>query len=190
MNTIEKIEYLRGKADINYEEARIILEKHNDDVVKALCELEKRGLVYNTKKSQSKNNNNSQEKSKTNDTNQKDEKSFGDSLKELFRKGNENRLVVKRNNDIIANISINYTLFFIIFAPHLAVFTLVLTLILGYKIRFKKEKSHSDIKVNEFVEKAASNVKESVKSFVEEFDKEDEIVDVYDDEYGEIIIED
>ncbi|MFP4698026.1 MAG: DUF4342 domain-containing protein [Eubacteriales bacterium] len=146
MISIEQIEYLRSKGNISYEEAKHLLEKYDGDVVKALCELEKRGKLSNNKK---------------------EESTFMDSLKELFRKGNENRLLIKRKNDVIANFSINYTIVFIIMAAPLALVSIILVLILGYKIKFKKE-NHGDYDMNDFVDKATSNVKNSVKSMVEE----------------------
>ncbi|TCK98471.1 uncharacterized protein DUF4342 [Natranaerovirga hydrolytica] len=194
MNNIEKIEYLKGKGNISYEEANKLLEANDGDVIKVLCEMEKQGLLSEEKNKKKQNNSNKQSnnKQKNNSNNKKQEeskqeKTFGDSLKELFNKGNENRLVIKRDNDLIANISINYTILFIILAPHLSIVTVILILLLGYKIRFKKDKKYrSSEKVNDFVEKAKKNVKKSVESIVEEEIEED----TEDDDENEVTIED
>lgn len=149
MITIEQVEFLKSKADISYDEAKKLLEKHNGDMVEALTELEKSGKI--NKKTYNK------------------EKSLGSSFKRLFKKGHENRFVVRRGDDVIANLSINFMIFTLIFAGHFLLVSLIIILLLGYKINFKKEKStecaYSSVK--DFVKEAKQNVENTVNNLTQ-----------------------
>ena len=66
MELFEKVQVLKKKADISYEEARDLLEATNGDLVEAMVQLERRGRV------------NSHDKAEESDT--REAKSFGRSL--------------------------------------------------------------------------------------------------------------
>lgn len=176
MITVDQIEYLKNKANITYNEAKTLLEKYDGDVIKALCELEERDKLYKTNKEGKRDK-------------AKEEKTFFDHLKDLFRKGYQNRLIVKRNQDVIANFSVNFTLIVILFAPHLSIFSLVLILILGYRIRFKKEGNRTNFEVNEFVNQATQTVKRTVKNIMDEDEITETVKEETVDGYNEVNIE-
>lgn len=176
MVKIEDIEYLRTKAGISYEDAKELLEKNNGDVVKALCDLEQTGKLGNK------------------NTNNKKEKTLFDQLVDLCKIGYENRLVVKRKEDIILNLSINFVIFTFVVALHISFIGFLLSIILGYKISFQKEGSNTNADaeqtVKDFVDKAGVNLKKTVNEFVKDNDNETEIkVKETEDGFNEATIE-
>ena len=150
MITIEQVEYLKSKANISYEEAKGLLEKYNGDMLEAVTELERAGKIGKGKSVPK-------------------EKTPVSSIKGLFKKGYENRLVIKRKEDVIANLSINFTLLTFLIAGHFAFFTFLIILFMGYKISFKNETSgEKKCDMNEFFEKAKTNVADVVNNLVKE----------------------
>ncbi len=173
--SFEQIEKLRSMANVTYEEAKEILEKYDGDMVKAIVELEKEGKLNS-------NCNNQQQ--------QTDEDSIFNSIKYWFKKGNENRLIIKDGEDTILNFSINFTILSVIFAFHLAVFGFILIIVLGYKIRFGKKEGNT-LDVTEFAKATAQKVKQTVDDFDLDIDShrketevENENKDVKEDEDG------
>jgi len=151
MITFEQIEKLKELADISFEEAKAILEKYDGDIIKATVELERQGKVRNNSKY---------------NKDSKQEKNFMTTLKELFNKGQLTRFTIKRKEDVIVNLSINFTIVLLIFGFHIFVIGLVFSLFSGYKIKIIKEKGPV-VEVDEFVSKASQNIKNVVNNMTE-----------------------
>ncbi len=154
--TIEQVEYLRTKADITYEEAVEILEKYQGDVAKCLVELEKIGKIRNNTYT---NNNNS---------NQNSGEEFKKNVKKVYNNSVRHRFIIKKGDTVIVNLSLLYMLAALIVAPHLTIVSAIAAIFLGYKINIQKEETDDyEVDLKEQVNKAAGNIKNTVKDFTE-----------------------
>ncbi len=89
--TLKKIDMLRERANLSYEEAEEILENSNGDIIEALvfCEREK-------------------EKKKRKFSNEKiDIDEFIEYIRSLIKSGNVTRIIIRNENNILVNIPIN-----------------------------------------------------------------------------------
>ncbi|MEG1257031.1 DUF4342 domain-containing protein [Clostridium sp.] len=89
-NTLKKIEMLRDRANLSYEEAQEILEKFNGDIIEALiyCERQKQN-----------NNKNFNEKIS--------ESEFVNYIKSLIKSGNVSRIIIRTDENTLVNIPVN-----------------------------------------------------------------------------------
>ena len=176
MITFEQIEKLRELADISFEEAKTILEKYDGDIIKATVELEKQGKLKDYVKLNKKG---------------KEEKKLMNTLKAWFNKGQSTRFLVKRKEDIIINLSMNFTIILLLFGFHIFIIGLVLSLFNGYKIKIIKEKSRV-VEVDEFVNRASENIKNVVNNMTntsQEKKTEDKSDSKSKEDYNEFTIE-
>jgi hypothetical protein len=148
--TIEKIEELKKRSKISYEEAKILLEKHNGNVVEALIELEK-----NKKISES-------------CSRGKESYEGMSKIKKLFNRGNCIRLIITRKNETIANVPLNYLILAMILGFHLMVLSLIIVFITGCKMSIKKGEGEL-VDVDDAIIDAAHKVRTSAESFAEDF---------------------
>ena len=142
--TLEDVEYIRSRSNVTYDEIIALLDAYEGDVVRVMAELERSGKLRSGIST---------------------EKSFGETLKGLLRKGYENRMVVRKGDRIISNFSIIFMLIALCFAFHVTIPALLFAVIFGYKINFKKEEAA----VKDFnniiytTKKAAESVKNEFK---------------------------
>lgn len=141
-SSIEQIDLLRKRANINYEEAKKILEKCNGDIVEALIYLE------NNKKIKKKNKNECTDK-------------FYNTVKKLVQKGNETKIVARKKGNTVLTVPVNIGILFSIFAFPVVLGSLVLALITKHSIRIKKD-SGDDLKVNKVLDKVTNKVTKAV----------------------------
>lgn len=85
--TLEKIEMVKDRTGVSYKEAKDALEKADGSVVDAIIEIEE-----NIDSSYVRGNTSS---------------SIADKLKELIRKGNASKIVVKKDDDTLINLPVN-----------------------------------------------------------------------------------
>ncbi len=150
--TIEDIELIRRKSGISYQEAVALLDYHNGNVARALVDLERNGRIKPEK---------AQSKVKV-ETNSDVAKFFG----KLYRF----RLKVKKDDTIIVNLSLLFSIVALLVSPHLVLIGLVLALILGYRISFdKKDPAFVTANLERMVRHAGENVRESVSDFTRGF---------------------
>ncbi|SES97218.1 protein of unknown function [Natronincola peptidivorans] len=152
---LEKIDLLRNRANVSYEEAKTALEKSDNDLVEALILLEKDNKTKPDKKKES-------------ETFVNNATSF---IKDIIEKGNETRLIIKKEERNIVNLSLTVTVIGSIVAPVIPLAGIPLALITRHKIRIEK-KNGEDMKVNKVFDKVSSSVN-SIMDGTEKDPKED-----------------
>lgn len=148
--TIEDVEILRQKSGISYEEAVSLLEYHNGSLARALMDLEKNGRL------------------KTEPDSSEEHKGLKGIFSFLFRL----RLLVKKEETIVVNLSSLFVLLVVIAASHIAIIGLIAALALGYHITIEKNsRAFADADFDEMVKNAKTNVQGTVNSFTQQFAK-------------------
>jgi len=140
--SLEKIDELRKRTNCSYEEAKILLEKHNGDLVEAIVEFERK----NSPKS----------KSKCCD----EAVSFGTKVKRLIDKGFKTRFVIEKSGETIINIPVNFLILGAIIFHWFLLIALVISFALGCRFKIRKEKGES-IDINKIINGFGSKVKEA-----------------------------
>lgn len=96
--TLEKIDILRSRANVSYKEAKEALELHHGNVIEALIDLEDQN--------QNQNQNHNQTQSRwTEEFTVKSSEAI-DKVKELIKEGNVNRIRIKSDDKVIAEIPV------------------------------------------------------------------------------------
>lgn len=140
--TLEKIEMLRERAHVTYEEAKEALEKCGGEIVDALIYLEKQDKIK---------------------TPQKENRSwcgFWAKVKRLLKKCHETRLVISKEGDSIIYLPLTVVLIITVFAAPVVIISLIAALFTRHKIRIKRP-GGPDLKINKTLEdisQAASKV--------------------------------
>lgn len=151
--TIEDIELIRKKSGISYQEAVALLDYHNGNVARALVDLERNGRIKN-------------ESSQTKQEQTASSHKGRSGLASFFSRLYQFRLKVKKENIIIANVSLLFALLALLISPHLLIAAAIIILVLGYKVSFdKKDSDFAAANLEKMVRNAADNVKSSVKDF-------------------------
>lgn len=101
--TLEKIDMIRSRTSVTVKEAKEALEKHDGDVIEALIELEE-----------------TQQGGKWTDEISLKSSEVMDKVKELIREGNVNRIRVKNDNKILAEIPVSLGAIGAVLAPQIA----------------------------------------------------------------------
>lgn len=166
MDTFEKVEKLREKANVTFEEAKAALDETNGDLLDAMILLEKQGKAQTRKESYS-----TREANELLVVDQPEEKetkhgnAFTDKLKSLWHKSCENYFVVERNDDVIINIPIWVFIIILIFTWHVTLVAMVIALFVGCRYSFKGE---DEMKVANNV---CDKVTEAAEKVKEEYNK-------------------
>ena len=151
--TIEDIEILRQKSGISYEEAVNLLEYHNGSLAQALMDLEKNGRL----KSES-----------APSSSHRGWKGMFDFLYRL-------RVIVKKEQTVIINLSALFLMLTLILAVHICVIGLILALVLGYRFSIERgSRAFSSDSFDDIVRNARSNVQNTVQSFTQQFSAKQE----------------
>ncbi len=151
--SLEKIDLLRNRVNTSYEEAKAALEKTNGDLVEALIYFEK--------------------ENKTKPEEKKASDFAGEAtgfVKNLIRKGNNTRLVIKKEDKDILNLSMTVTVVGGILAPYIPLVGLPLAVITKHKIRIVKSNGE-DMQINKVIDKVSEKVNATVDSIVNQPDK-------------------
>lgn len=165
--TIEDIELIRKKSGISYQEAVALLDYHNGNVARALIDLERNGRIKN-------------ETAQKNTTKHSDPQGKN-GLVNFFSKLYQFRLKIKKENIIIANISLLFALLALLVSPHLVLIAAIAILVLGYKVSFnKKDADFAAANMEKMVRNTAENVKSTVSDFAKGFEdnKTDKVAEV------------
>lgn len=124
---LELIDELRKRANVNYEDAKNALEKCNGDIVEALIYLEK------------------QNKTKANACDDFSGKEFTDGVKKVIDKGNRTKLLIKKDNNVVAALPITLIVIALILFHHISVVPILVIIIVamhyGYKFKLQKHSS-------------------------------------------------
>lgn len=155
--TIEDIELIRRKSGISYQEAVALLDYHNGNVARALVDLERNGRLKSE----------TEQKQDTSNHIHIDQNTVSRWFTKLF----QCRIKVRKDSVTIVNLSILFILLSLLISPHLVLISILLMLILGYKVTFtRRDHDFASINLQKMVRNAAQNVKDSVASMAKEFD--------------------
>jgi len=156
--TIEDIELIRRKSGISYQEAVALLDYHNGNVARALVDLERNGRIQAE---------GDQKKAQSSSSAKRDNRGLVNFFSRLY----QFRLKIKKENIIIANISMLFALLALLVSPHLVLFAAIAILVLGYKVSFnKKDDDFAAANLEKTVRSAAENVKSAVKDIAKGFE--------------------
>lgn len=120
--SLEKIDELRRRTNCSYEEAKILLEKHNGDLLEAIVEFEKThrpkyGHHYGKGSASG----------------------FGSKVKEWIHKGFKTKFVIEKSGETIINIPVNILIIAAVFLNWVLLAALIVLLFFGFKLSFRKD---------------------------------------------------
>lgn len=141
--TLEKIDKIRERTGISYKEAKEVLMKHNGDVLEALIDLEESKHTWSDNLSSK-------------------GEAVIESLREILRKGNVTKIVVKKDGDTIMNLPVTAGAIGAILALPVTALGLTAALVSKCSIEITKEDGEV-INVNEMAEKTVDKVKKGFK---------------------------
>lgn len=144
MTDLEKVEKLRERANVSYEEAKTALEQCNGDLLEAMVLLERQGKVKAPEKSTYSTSYEEQKEyisvaQKVEESNE-DKKTFGsklkDFIKKLWKKGNDNYFCVSKDDGELFRIPAWVFVLIIILTWQLSLIAMVVALFFGCKYSF------------------------------------------------------
>ena len=148
--SMEDVEFIRGKSGISYEEAVSMLDYHNGDVARVLIDLERSGRLNGAA---------TQKQPAAKETG-KGRNKFMNFIQKMYR----TRVKVKKGDTVIINLSVLFTaLAVILFSPHLTILSLILGLLLGYRISIDTDdEAFREERIENLVKNAGNHVKNAV----------------------------
>lgn len=135
---LEKIDLLRKRANVSYEDAKIALENSNGDIVEALIYLEKENKIKHVEDDKCKFN-------------------FISTLKKIIHKGNVTKFIIKKDESIILNMPVTLLVILTVAMPPITIIGIVLAIITNYKMKFEKQNGE-DMQVNKIFDKVSTTV--------------------------------
>lgn len=176
--TIEQIDYLREKATISYEEAMETLERFDGDLGRCLVDLERRGRIKPLPRKAAPESNYRYEyrydqpggHAAPHHTHQDQPRGRAFVLDTDWLKQTVfSRVVVRKGDRVIANLSVGYLIFALCVAPHLMFVSVLLMFMMGYRVKWerKEEKKQYANDLYAFVDKTAENIRRTASSFAE-----------------------
>lgn len=170
MDSFEKVEKLRERANVSYEEAKQALENSNWDILDAMIYLEQCGKVHGPEQSSY---TTQTEKVKIEEDEKECRTNFSDNLRrfgnwclKMVEKGNNNSFCVERDNREIFRVPITLLVVLLIFAFWVVVPLMVVGLFFNMRYRFAGPDVRSvdiDIDLNKAMDSAAEAA-ESIKN--------------------------
>ncbi|GHU74082.1 hypothetical protein AGMMS49992_14540 [Clostridia bacterium] len=185
--TLDKVEYLRSKADISYEEALSMLERFDGDLTRVLIELERAnrirpaapqfancGPAFRQYAPHSRVGFGTDQALPP----RRHRNHFERVVKMLFH----NNLQVTRDGDMIMNLPVICYIVLLLFAPHITIIGVVLILLFGCHIGMKRmPRSFSQQDVADFASHAVENVHSTINNISENIRKGFDNTDRHDD---------
>lgn len=145
---LEKIDIIRQRFGVSYEEAKIALEENNGDLVETLIYMEKNKKSFG-----------SSAKDKGND--------LVETIKEIIDKGNVNRIKVKKGRKVLVDIPVNAGIaagaISILYTPLLAIGAIT-AIVAELKIEVERPNGEVEV-INDIVKDKSSEFKEKVNDF-------------------------
>ncbi|MGH4138816.1 DUF4342 domain-containing protein [Clostridium sp.] len=148
---LEQIDELRKRANISYEDAKNALEQSGGDLISALVYLEKQNKIKPEEIPSS-------------------EIKFLKKIKKLIKKGNETKLIVKKDDSVVLNICVTLGIIVTVVATPVVIAATILAIVTNHKIRIQKKNSE-DSQVNKVfdkmslaVNKVTTKIKEEMKT--------------------------
>ncbi|WMJ82302.1 DUF4342 domain-containing protein [Clostridium sp. MB40-C1] len=152
--SLEKIDIVRERTGVSYTEAKEALEACNGDVVEALIYIEK----------------NQKNKYNLKDDIYTTKEEFMAWLKETIKKGNVNRIIIKKDTKVIADIPVNAGVAAGVIAlaiPSLAILGMLTAVITKISVEIIKSDGSVEV-VNKIIKDKAQDVKEKFDDFTSE----------------------
>ena len=170
MDMFEKVEKLKEKANVTFEEAKAALDEANGDLLDAMIILEKQGKTESHKESYSTKEEAAVsyeivEAKKVERKNENKGRAFTDKVKALWHKSCENYFVVEHNDDQLIKIPIWAFIIIMLFTWHVTAIVMIVGLFFGCRYSFKGQ---AQMKMANDVMDKAADVADKVK---DEFDK-------------------
>ena len=169
MDNFEKVEKLREKANVTYEEAKRALENSDWDILEAMIYLEQSGKVHGPEHSSF--STQFEKKTVDMDTEPEDKETFGDAIKRFcswcirwINKGNNNSFCVEQDNHEIFRVPITLLVVLLFFAFWVVLPLMVIGLFFDMRYHF----SGPDI-ASVDINKAMDNVADAAESIKNEF---------------------
>ena len=169
MEKMEKVEALRNKAGVTYEEAKAALEANNWDVLDAMIALEKEGKVKQTSSSRAEVltgdvvTENGQKGSS-----EPKRRKFMNWVKDILRKANRNSFEISKDGKIILTVPVLVFVIVLLFAFHIVIPLMIIGLFFSIKYHFSGPDVHSvDVDINAAMDSAsrtAENLKDEFTS--------------------------
>ena len=163
MDTFEKVEKLREKANVTFEEAKAALDEANGDLLDAMILLERQGKAATQKETYS-TKEESTEVLVVDQPENKEKKhgnAFTDKVKALWHKSCENYFVIEREDKVMLNLPIWVFIIILIFSWHVTIVAMIVALFFGCRYSFKGvDEMKTANTVCEKASEAADKVKE------------------------------
>ena len=167
MDNFEKVEKLREKANVTYEEAKAALENSNWDMLDAMIYLEKNGKVFRSG-SESYSTQRERVTNPMPEADEQDENDFSDTMKRFGRwcmkwikKGNANDFVVTHKGKEIITVPITLLIVLLCFAFWVILPLLVIGLFFNMRYHFEGPDVRA-VDLNQAMDEAA-NTAENIK---------------------------
>ncbi len=140
--TLEKIEYLREKANVTYDEAMRLLEENNGDVMRVLVALEKQGRVY----SQPHDGNRQDRRA---DTYQDHAEEFRQKAESFIKKASKTRIIVEKGGEdgesqTVLNVGAPIAAGVTVIAPYVTAIAGALAYATGHKIKVETDEENKE----------------------------------------------
>ena len=169
----EKVDKLRERANVSYEEAKDALERSNGDILDAMILLEREGKTRKEGNGFFSTDGSTEsaytEKQARKERIKESGRTFGQKVKELFRKSTVNYLMVEHKGEILFKIPVLAFVLILLFAWHVTIIALVVSLFFGYKYSFAGEGDLSA--VNNVCDKAGELAVQVKDKVVDEYNK-------------------
>ncbi len=177
MDELEKVERLREKAEVSYEEAKKALEECGGDLLEAMVYLEKQGKVKQPEQTSYTTQYEEPEKIEQAAQETKSSGGFLDMLNRFFawcgsmiKKGNETNFKVDKQGENIVSIPVTLFVILMIVGWHIILVLMVIGLFVGCRYSFDGSGS-VNLDINKAMDSAA-DVAESIKGEFKGKDKE------------------
>ena len=174
MEKMEKVEALRNKAGVTYEEAKAALEANNWDVLDAMIALEKEGKVKQTSSSKAEVltgdvvTENGQKGSS-----EPKRRKFMNWVKDILRKANRNSFEISKDGKIILTVPVLVFVIVLLFAFHIVIPLMIIGLFFSIKYHFSGPDVHSvDVDINAAMDSASRTVENLKDEFTSKEKKE------------------
>ncbi len=175
MDNLEKVEKLRERADVSYEEAKQALEENNWDMLDAMVQLEKQGKTNGPSKSQYSTSYEEQEQYMPVEKTVykgKDDKAHKESpVREIVRKFlricRDNSFCIRRHDDLVFKLPLILLILILLWTWKIAVPVLVVGLFFNFRYSLEGK---DDLKEANDIISSAANAADRVKK---EFQKGD-----------------
>lgn len=138
---LQEVDYLREKADVSYEEAVRLLERHNGNVMQALVELERQGRLF----SQGPYDGAAERETWANGANESCH--VRNKASSFFRKAQRTRVIIERRREngvkeTVLNLSALLVAGVTFFAPYITLVPAAIGFFTGYEARLEKPKDY------------------------------------------------